>query len=157
MEFTVRRWAGLGTQQLPTRLRLGSTGAAVEFVGGRAQFRRLQSRAAGVLDWLSTVRATADPSTEDRQLVRALLGDLVTLEESDFMRLLGVLEWLTAHPESGMYIRQLPIAGVDTKWLGRHRRVVTGLVTAVTGADDLGLAAMESRVRLRLLLSLIHI
>lgn len=151
VEFAVRRWAGLGTQRLPTRLRLGSTGAAVEFVGGRAQFRRLQSRAASVLDWLSTVRATADPSTEDRRLVRAHLGDLVALEESDFSRLLGVLDWLVAHPESGMYIRQLPIAGVDTKWLGRHRRVVTGLVTAVTGADDLGLAAMEPRVRLRLL------
>jgi hypothetical protein len=39
----------------------------------------------------------------------------------EFERLIAVLRWLIAHPDSGLYIRQLPIPGIDTKWIGANR------------------------------------
>ncbi|MCG6940864.1 MAG: DUF2220 family protein [Thiohalocapsa sp.] len=40
---------------------------------------------------------------------------------ADFERLLAVLRWLIDHADSGLYIRQLPIPGIDTKWVGANR------------------------------------
>jgi hypothetical protein len=41
--------------------------------------------------------------------------------EADFERLLGVLRWLGDHPDSHLFIRQLPIPGVDSKWIATHQ------------------------------------
>ena len=47
---------------------------------------------------------------------------------ADFERLLAVLRWLIANPDSGLYIRQLPIPGIDTKWIGANRRRLVDLL-----------------------------
>ncbi|WP_434081270.1 Wadjet anti-phage system protein JetD domain-containing protein [Sanguibacter sp. Z1732] len=62
-----------------------------------------------------------------------------------------MLTWLVDHPDSRMYIRQLPIRGVDTKWTKNHRGLVSGLHRAVTARADLGLAGMPDLVRARFL------
>jgi len=41
--------------------------------------------------------------------------------DSDIQKLIAVLSWLQANPDRQLYIRQLPIKGVDTKWLGNHK------------------------------------
>ncbi len=46
-------------------------------------------------------------------------------------RLLAVLDWLRAHPRPGVYIRQLELAGVDTKFIEGHRKVLTELLDLV--------------------------
>ena len=60
-------------------------------------------------------------------------------------------DWLAAHPVAGLRPRQVPVRGVDSKWLSAHRRLVTDLVAAVTGSADLGLVDADRLIRLRIL------
>jgi hypothetical protein len=63
---------------------------------------------------------------------------LTDLPEADYARLAAAAAWLIGNPTSGMLIRQLPIEGMDTKWLIRHTRLVLALLgdEAATGNDD---------------------
>jgi hypothetical protein len=54
------------------------------------------------------------------------------MDADDFQRLVATVSWLDAHPTSGLMLRQLPIEGVDTKWLGKNK----SLVLALLGAED---------------------
>lgn len=45
--------------------------------------------------------------------------------------MLAVLDWFTAHPRPGIYLRQLDIAGVDTKFIETHRGLLTELLDIV--------------------------
>lgn len=46
-----------------------------------------------------------------------------------------VLTWFVDHPKSGLYLRQLPIEGVDTKWFTEPRKkVVQRLLVAIREA-----------------------
>ena len=50
------------------------------------------------------------------------------LELSDvWQRLLHVVTWLRAHPRPGIYLRQVDIAGVDSKFIESHRSVLAEL------------------------------
>jgi hypothetical protein len=57
---------------------------------------------------------------------------LTEMDADDFQRLVATVSWLDAHPTSGLMLRQLPIEGVDTKWLGKNK----SLVLALLGAED---------------------
>jgi hypothetical protein len=57
---------------------------------------------------------------------------LTEMDAGDFQRLVATVSWLDAHPTSGLMLRQLPIEGVDTKWLGKNK----SLVLALLGAED---------------------
>lgn len=77
--------------------------------------------------------------------VGSCLADLRACEDADFDRSLRVVDWVVTHPGSGLLLRQVPVEGMDTKWLERHRRLVSVLVAALRrlrdleGGDDLGL------------------
>jgi hypothetical protein len=79
------------------------------------------------------------------------LSEINELPVADLDRLTAAVAWLVDHPESGMFIRQLPIRGIDTKWLERHRKLVTNLVTSINGKNDLGLAELPQLIRVRFL------
>lgn len=69
---------------------------------------------------------------------------------SEWPRLAAVLRWLQAHPRPGIYIRQLEIPGVDTKFIERHRKLLGELLDIVlpVGAIDTcakGVAGFEKR------------
>jgi len=64
---------------------------------------------------------------------------------------LDVVGWLIDHPAAGYRARQLPIHGVDTKWLERHRGLIEHFHRAVTGQHSLGLITAPELVRLRFL------
>jgi hypothetical protein len=44
---------------------------------------------------------------------------------------LGVLDWFVAHPRSGLYLRQLDIPGVDTKFIESQRGLLSELLDVV--------------------------
>jgi hypothetical protein len=78
------------------------------------------------------------------------------LTEDDYRRLADTAAWLRTHPTSGLLLRQLPIEGIDTKWLARHASLVLALLgdgedTAADEAqagDDAGAGPTSSRMRL---------
>lgn len=146
--FESRKWSSVGTQSVPTKIVVSSAEAAVEFCGRArvAQFSGLRATASRALQWADEHGAVNADS-----VIRPLLGKLADLEPADFDRLFTVASWLVDHPESEVYIRSLPVAGMDTKWLEQHRGLVTPLVLAATGATSLGLKKREALVRMRLL------
>ncbi|WP_298176977.1 DUF3322 domain-containing protein [Saccharomonospora sp.] len=68
-----------------------------------------------------------------------IIRRITELSEVEYGRLVATVRWLSAHPASGMLLRQLPIEGIDTKWLERH----AGLVLPLLGAREIG--AEDSR------------
>jgi hypothetical protein len=59
--------------------------------------------------------------------------------DNDWLRLLAVVGWLKAHPRPGIYLRQVDIAGVDSKFIESHRSVLTELfdrALLLEGVDD---------------------
>jgi hypothetical protein len=57
---------------------------------------------------------------------------LTEMDADDFQRQVATVSWLDAHPTSGLMLRQLPIEGVGTKWLGKNK----SLLLALLGAED---------------------
>lgn len=57
---------------------------------------------------------------------------ITELSAPDYERLVNTVTWLRDNPTSDMLLRQLPIEGINTKWLGRHAH----LVLAMLGADN---------------------
>jgi hypothetical protein len=167
-EWVIRQWPSAGAQRVPVRLVLHGAEAIAAFAG-RPEARdwhtlseratRIRAAFAGIIAG-TTTDAITDPgalsgdSTGTGALARAIRTHgrtLLALADADFIRLIDVVRWFAAHPESGWRIRQLPIRGIDTKWLAHHRAVVTGLHLAVTGSISLGLTSNPSLVRLRIL------
>lgn len=76
-----------------------------------------------------------------------LIRRITELDVRDYDRLTNTVAWLRDNPTSGMLLRQLPIEGIDTKWLARH----THLVLAMLGADadqDVDIPDESRRLRL---------
>jgi len=86
----------------------------------------------------------------DHALVR-VIGKVSVLPREDFERIFDVLAWLAEHPDSGLYPRQLPVEGIDSKWLERHADIVRTLHVATGGASGLGLLAPAKLYRARFL------
>src|SRR5690606_4061695 len=51
--------------------------------------------------------------------------------ESQWERLLAVVDWFVAHPRPGLYLRQLDIPGVDTKFIEAHRGLLMEMLDRV--------------------------
>jgi len=76
----------------------------------------------------------------------------------DFQRLVELVAWLVEHPDSGYYLRQLPIPGMDTKWIQRGRgKLIAALVGTLRDkpAADFhtatGIRRPPQRLRMRVL------
>lgn len=69
------------------------------------------------------------------------------LSDVDYDRLVSAGTWLTANPTSGMFLRQLPIEGIDTKWLARNAALVLAVLGDHTEADLLDDDVPVSRKR----------
>lgn len=139
-----RRWASLGTQQLPERVRLEGAPAVAAFARKGQHWARIERRAAALLSAFGTGERFVD-------CVRRNAKAVSELADEDFARLLWVLQWLERNPDSGLYIRQLPVRGVDTKWVSKNHQLVERLFGAISGRESLGLAKPPVLVRVRFL------
>ena len=146
VEYVERRWRTLGAQVLPNRLIVGSPDDLAGFVGGATarNWRTLRDRAAALMQVLGE-------SEDVRQVIRSRGKRLLDLPETNFVALLAVLEWLKTNSIEGLRPRQLPIRGVDSKWLGEHRDLVEKLHAASSGGAGLGVVDAKKLIRLRVL------
>lgn len=151
VQWIERVWRSLGQQRLPERLVLATADDVATAVGESARWRRAQERYRQMCDlW---------PVLGDR--LPRYFDMLADYHEADFARLISMLAWLEANPRSGLYPRQLPIAGLDTKWLERRQGLIGDLLATIRGitreADGIGffklcgLLEPPARARLRLL------
>jgi hypothetical protein len=67
--------------------------------------------------------------------VRPWLARIVDLDDYDFTTLLAAASWFRAHPRSGLTARSVPVPGMHTKWLARHRSMVIACLGIVADSS----------------------
>lgn len=137
-----RRWASAGSQHVPVRVTLSRPAQVARLAGRAEHWTRLSAR---------TSELAASWGDAARPVLRRHARTLADLDEIDLARLRAVVEWLSVHPDSGAYLRQLPVEGTSTKWAESHRGLLVAAVTAITGRPDLGLREAPGLVRARFL------
>ncbi|MFN4361273.1 MAG: Wadjet anti-phage system protein JetD domain-containing protein [Hylemonella sp.] len=149
LSWCERRWKALGVQRLPKKLALGGPEEVAMWIGESARWERAQSRYR-TLTARWPVLAQPLPRYFD---VLADYGD------ADFHRLAEMLDWIANHPQADLYPRQLPVSGLDSKWLDGRKGLLTDLVAAIQedSSSELdfyqrcGLKAPPLLVRMRVL------
>ena len=149
--FEERQFARLGRQRLPVALSFVAAAEVAAAAGQAGRWGMATRRYQQMLErW---------PVLGDGTALASKFDVLADYSAEDFERLLALLSWLDAHPASGLYIRQLPVAGLDTKWLEKRVGLVSGVLRALRGMDEelrdfhefSGLRKPAHRVRVRLL------
>lgn len=128
-----RHFRSLGTQSLPRRLVFRDASEVAAWIGespswqrAHHRYQRLGARWPRFSRYFEVLADYSDPDIE---------------------RLEALLDWLNRNPGSNLYPRQLPIAGLDTKWLEPRMSLVADLRD---GADS-GLRPLPYLVRLCIL------
>lgn len=140
--WAVRNWSRVGSQTVPVRAAVRGPDAIARIAGEASAWSVLTER-------LSALRALVGPHND--AVLRSHARLIGGLEPDDFARLVDVLNWLDANPASGRLVRELPIRGIDTKWIEVRRGLVEALHRAGTGATTLGLKESAPLVRMRVL------
>ncbi|WP_373989481.1 Wadjet anti-phage system protein JetD domain-containing protein [Duganella sp. BuS-21] len=134
LEWVDRRWKVLGNQRLPQALVLADAAQAAAWAGELERWQRAVSRSAVLLQHWPALAAISP----------RLFDVLADYAELDLQRLQDLLAWLLAHPATGMYPRQLPIAGLDSKWLEPRIAIVASMLATVRGGDGDGVAGADA-------------
>jgi len=120
-----RRWT-LGPQSLPERLVLEFPRSVAAWIGEEERWQRAWSRYGQI--------GSGRPALAQR--LARYFDALADCSESDMGRLKALLAWIESNPRSGLYPRQIPLAGMDTKWLEPRMPMIADLAAA--GTDDGG-------------------
>jgi hypothetical protein len=144
----------LGVQRVPQSIWIDSLDDAVTMVGKHADAVRFTERAALV--------AARQPRLKTWVRKRPL--QLLTLAD-ECSQLLDVVNWIAQHPQPGIYLRQVDIPGIHSKFIEDRRGVLTewldqvlptdAIVADATGASRFaaryGFSEKPVRIRFRVL------
>lgn len=115
----------LGDQTVPTHIIFRDAEAIAETAGDLERWRIAASR-------YPQLRALG----LDHAAVRPHLARVTDLVEKDFNLLLLVAGWFRNNLRSGLTMRQVPVEGLHTKWLAKHRGIVIPLVSGRESWSD---------------------
>lgn len=114
----------IGENRVPDQIWIDDLESALALIGKQLEAGRFQEivaetrhRRPELLAWLSK-----------RPLEALDLAD-------EWPRLLAVVEWLKTHPRPGIYLRQIDIPGIDTKFIENHRAVLAQLLDLTLPAE----------------------
>lgn len=148
-----RAWQkSLGTQSLPCSWCFDTPEDVAAELGEAHSWERAKRRFDALVD-----RFVPVADVRWRQVVSRDFDVLASVDDGEFGRICTVLDWLLRYPGSGFYPRQLPIAGIDSKWLEARRSMMAAWVAALRDVESgdfhvvTGLRAPPDRLRLRLL------
>lgn len=149
LSWCERRWKALGVQRLPDKLMLHGPEEVALWIGQATRWERAQFRYQKLIARWPVLA---------QQLPR-YFDVLADYSDADFRRLAEMLEWIANHPNSDLYPRQLPVSGLDSKWLDGRKGLLTDLVAAIQedSSSELdfyqrcGLKAPPHLVRMRVL------
>ncbi|MDB5846436.1 MAG: hypothetical protein JWP29_188 [Rhodoferax sp.] len=144
----------LGNNAVPDAAWVDSLDAALALIGKTKEARHFAAQ----IDATRQRQPLLLPWLERRPMTALALADA-------WDRLLAVVAWLQAHPRPGIYLRQVDIAGVDSKFIETQRSVLSELLdlalpteaidTTATGASPFarryGFTDKPLRIRFRLL------
>ena len=149
VQWEERQWKRWGAQRLPAVLELSS---ATDVAAAAGQKKRWQTATRRfqllIARW---------PVLADNDALASRFDVLADYAEDDFQRLIGLLAWVQEHPHSNVYLRQLPVPGLDTKWIHPRRSLAAGLARVLLGEMEAdfetlcGLKSPAPRMRVRIL------
>ncbi len=145
-----RYWAQVGPQTLPARIGFSSASEVAEAIGKRKRWHTAATRYEQLTErW---------PALAGKLGVSRQFNALADYSQTDFERIVSLLAWLERNPSSGLYLRQLPIEGLHTKWIEKRTSLVIDLVRALRNTDEAadlyalcGLRRQPNRLRLHVL------
>jgi len=147
LTWTERRWRSLGVQTVPQKLTLKEPAEVVSWIGEVETWSRAVERFKTLVQrW---------PVLTD--VVPGYYSVLTNSSDTDFLRIVRTVSWICANPGSALYPRQIPVAGIDTKWLESRKGFVCELVSAIQGTADrdffkvCGLRPPPQLIRMRIL------
>jgi hypothetical protein len=154
LSWSERRWRKLGTQPVPEKLLLSGPGEVAQWIGEADRWDRAQQRYRDLIGHWSQL---ADNLTR----YFAILADYC---EVDYRRLVDIVAWIEKNPASNLYPRQLPVGGLDSKWLEKRKKLLADLVGVVQDGSTIegdfrtsdfyqrcGLKSPPQLIRLRIL------
>ncbi len=104
----------LGRNRIPSALVFADSNAILECIGKRKVYEA----------YLQLYTTLTDPFPELEEW--ALQKPHQLLEQKDELeRLIRILKWIKVHPRPGIYLRQLALDGVDTKFIERKRGILS--------------------------------
>jgi hypothetical protein len=110
----------LGRNQVPDRISVPSEVDALRLIGKTKEAHRFDE----------CVESTLGAFPSLAEWIRR--RPLTMLENAaDWHRILAVLGWFRDHPRSGLYLRQLDIAGIDSKFIEGRRGLLAELLDVV--------------------------
>ena len=118
-----RRWRGLGKHRVPEAIRLQSPYEVAAWVGEESRWARARDRHEELLARWPTLKSR----------LSRFFDVLADYTAEDFRRLETVLAWLETHPRSNLYPRQLPVPGLDSKWLEARTSLIRDLLEVLRG------------------------
>jgi hypothetical protein len=148
----------LGANAVPDELWLDAPEYALALIGQQKATHRFAGLLQATQAFDAALFATMAPWLEKRPLTALALAD-------EWPRLMAVLAWVRAHPRPSIYLRQVDLPGVDSKFIEAHRAVLAELLdltlpveainTSASGiagfARRYGFKDKPLRIRLRLL------
>jgi hypothetical protein len=120
----------LGANQVPKRVVFDSDDDVWTALGVRGEVRRFDAVAARAAEEL--------PAALGYVFARPL--EAVELS-ADWPRLLAVVRWVLQHGSPAVYLRQIDVPGVDTKFVERHRAALAALLGRVLPAERIDSSA----------------
>ena len=121
----------VGSQTVPDAVWLDTLEAAISLIGKAKEAQRFAALVANTRD----LQPALLPWLAKRPLAALALS-------AEWPRLLAVVTWLQAHPRPGIYLRQVDIAGVDSKFIEAHRSVLAELLDIAFPCEAIDPSAM---------------
>jgi len=115
----------LGRNRMPSRVAVPTEADALRLIGMEREGRRFRA--------LAQITAEKFPALAQWLSRRPLV---VLLHAQDWPRILDVLAWFRDHPRSNLYLRQVDIAGVDTKFVEGRKALFSELLDIVLTRND---------------------
>lgn len=111
----------LGVNAVPDEVWLDTAEDALALIGKQKDAKRFAGLVQRTREHHATLWPAVMPWLEKRPLTALALADV-------WPRLLAVVAWLQAHPRPGIYLRQVDLPGVDSKFMESNRGVLSELL-----------------------------
>jgi hypothetical protein len=147
VKWAERNWQTLGVQKLPEKLLFNSPDDVVSTIGETERWRHFINRFRLLIQrWPKLI-----------ETLPRHYNVITNYSESDFLCLCETLSWLSKNPVSNLYIRQIPVTGVNSKWLESHKNIVADLIALINDNNEknfykqCGLKPLPKLIRIRIL------
>lgn len=126
LSWRERRWSSLGVQRLPEKLVLSCPEDVARWIGEEGRWCKAVLR-------YRELAGLWNPLAHRLPRYFPVLADYT---DDDYVRLRAMLAWISSHPHSNLYPRQLPVYGLDSKWLEGRKGLVGDLVSVILDGED---------------------